>query len=265
MTRSTRITLMTATLPLCLLADAAFAVPTAMLDSNQFAYKYEMNVQPGSQDLDGNAASDWFATASGGLIQPNVSGGFATSNQAASPQQILWRTDFTDSLSRATVNGVFTIEVSLKLDGDATPSNVGGFGFALQQPGQNNSLRFNVDNDNVSFNGAGVNAIATGSNSDDYHTYRIAYEGANSYWIWRDGELLNSSIATPFIGGNGLINGNTLGAWFLGDFTGTIDGNWSVDYIRVTPGAFAPHIPEPATFALLALATPMLARRRRTA
>ncbi len=232
-----------------------------MLDSSQFTFKYEMNTLLGSQDLDGNATSDWFAGTSGGITQPSVAGGLGISNQAAAPPQILWRTDIANSLSRATVNGNFTIEASVRLNGDSTPGNTGGFGFALQQPGQGQSLRFNVDETNVSFNGTGIGAIATGSNSDQFHLYRIAFEAPNNYWIWRDGTLLNTNLATPFTGSNG--NFNNLGAWFLGDFTGSLDGNWNVDFIRVTAGSFQPSVPEPATGALLLSAITAAALRRR--
>lgn len=243
------------------LAMPALAVPTTMVDSSQFTFKYEMNTLLGSQDLDGNANPDWFAGVSGGITQPTVAGGLGISNQAAATPEILWRTDFTNSLSRSTVNGNFTIEASIRLNGDSTPSNTGGFGFALQQPGQTNSLRFNIDETNVSFNSTGTGAIATGSNSDGFHLYRIAFEGANNYWVWRDGVLLNTNLATPFVGSNGSFNAS--GAWFLGDFTGSINGNWNVDFIRVTAGSFAPTVPEPATGAMLLTAVAATALRRR--
>jgi len=249
-----------------LMAMPALAIPVTQLDSGLFTYQYEMNLPLGSQDLDANGTSDWFSGTAAGVTQPSVAGGFGVSNQSTNPQQTLWRTDITNSLNRATVNGNFTLEASVRLVGDSTPANPGGFGFALQQPGQGQSLRFNVDETNVSFNN-GTGAIATGSNSDRFHLYRIAFEGANNYWVWRDGILLNTNLATPILGSNG--NFNNLGAWFLGDFTATLDGNWTADYIRVTEGSFAPAaaIPEPATAALLlsAVAAATLRRRRRSA
>lgn len=245
------------------ISQAAMAVPVTPLDSSLFNFKYELAVQPSSQDEDGNATSDWFAGVSGGLTEPVAdNSGFVTSNHGVSPNQILFRTDFGGSLTRATVTGDLTMEISVQLaGGDQDAGDVGAFGIALQSPGQGQSLRLNVDEDNVSFNGNGASAIATGDNTDMQHIYRVAFEGPNNYWLWRDGQLLNDDINTPFVGSNGSFNNN--GAWFLGDFTGSLSGEWTVDYIRVTQGAFAPGVPEPGTAALLLLSAGAMMRRRR--
>ena len=55
---------------------------------------------------------------------------------------------------------------------------------------------------------------------------------------------------------------NNNGGIFVGDFTGSLTGEWEVDYIRVDDNAVAP-IPEPAAGALLGLSAIALFMRRR--
>lgn len=224
-----------------LIATPASAAPTTEKIGENFNYLYEMDALLGSLDLDGNATSDWFSGTAGGVTQPSVSGGLGLSDQAASPPEILWRTDFGGSLTRATVTGDFTLDISLRLKaGTQTGTPVGTFAAALQQPGETQSLRLNIDEDNVSFDNLGTGVIATTSNTDAQHVYRIAHQGTNNWYIWRDGVLLNANLATPIAGSNGNVNSG--GLWFLGDFTSSITGEWEADYIRVTEGAFAPNI-----------------------
>lgn len=233
-----------AIVPFAIIAIAALSVqavaaPTDAQSSTQFTYQYEMDALLGTQNLDGNGTEDWFNGAVSGLTQPTVSGGFGVSDQTASPAEILWRTDFGGSLTRATVTGDFTIEFSVQLEaGTQDGGDVGTFGVAFQQPGQTQSIRINIDEDNV--NGGGLGTVATTSNTDTQHVYRVAREGTNNWYLWRDGVLLNSDLATPVAGSNGNVNSG--GFWFLGDFTGSLSGEWDVDYIRVTESVVAPNI-----------------------
>ncbi|MFN3166214.1 MAG: PEP-CTERM sorting domain-containing protein [Phycisphaeraceae bacterium] len=227
----------------------------AQLGSDAFALKYEMDVDPSdvSQiDLDSNGQFDWFNAVAGGFVIPSVSGGIATSD--TSNGEMLFRTDFTDSIQRTSVLDDYTIEVSVWINHDAAgndEASIGYFGLALDHVNDTDSLRVNIDADNVNFNFDGVDPIATADNTDGFHTFRIAYDHTevggdgdpsndiNEYFIWRDDVLLNPDENTPFTPGNGSFNAS--GAFFIGNFSGSLSGEWQLDYIRIdNTGAYAP-------------------------
>lgn len=250
------------------LAGPVPAAITLTRDSSAFTYLYEMNVNPATQDLNGNTTVDWFAGTTGGSTIPQTyTGGEAFSNQAAATPQNLFRTDYGGSITRATLanaNSPWTIEVKVRKTG-GTQGADGWFGVAMQNPGASQSVRVNFEDDRVSYRTGGSYVdYLTGSDFDDglHHTMRIAYEGSNSYYVWINDTLLNSDLSTGFTGGNGSFN--TSGSWFIGDFSGGTAGNWAVDFIRYdATGAYAP-IPEVSSPLLAALATFGLLRRRRS-
>jgi VCBS repeat-containing protein len=206
--------------------------------SENFEYLYEMDVNPATQDLDGaGAATDWFAgVVSNVSIPQNYSDGVASSDQSAG--EVLFRTDIGGSIQRESLTGDFTIEVAARVLGPIDGGDVGGFGIALDPVGSASSLRLNIGLDNVSLDGDGKSAISTGLNSDAMHSYRIAYVAEEDvYWVWRDDQLLYGG-AEGIAGTNG--NFNSSGSFFIGDFSGSISGEWEVDHIRLADEAFSP-------------------------
>ena len=237
---------------------------TLTKDSSDFAYLYEMNVNPSSQDLDSNTTADFFAgTVSGLTIPQTYSGGFASSSQANG--QILFRTDYGGSLTRNTLstNTPYTLEATVAKTG-GTQGTQGWFALALQSPSATQSARFSFKDDRVTFRTTGgtFTEYLVGTDfSSGSQTVRIAYEGSNNYYVWVNDVLLNVDLSTPLNGGNGSFNAS--GAWFIGDFSGDTGGDWDVDYIRFDAGtAFAP-VPEPAIALLGGLGLLGLIRRRR--
>ena len=209
-----------------------------MQDSSTFDYRYEMDVAPtlaNGVDEDANAADDWFPSVAGGLTLPTVSGGVANSNTGAGEQ--LWRTDSIDSISRASIPGDYTIELSVHVDSDGNggAGTAGFFGITLDHVNDTDSFRLNIDASEVNFDGDANSPIATGDNTDGFHVFRIAYDtsgGSDQYHLWRDGVSLGT-----FAPGNG--NANSSGIFLLGNFSGSLGGEWQVDYIRIDPdGAF---------------------------
>lgn len=239
---------------------------TLTQNSSDFAYLYEMDVNPTSQDLDANSTADFFIGTASGLTAPQTySSGIGSSSQGASPPEILFRTDFGGSVTRNTLsaNTPYTIEVTVAKTG-GTQGSQGWFSMALQSPGRSDSARFAFKDDRVTFRTTGgtFTEYLTGGDFDSgAQTVRIAYEGFNNYYVWVNDTLLNADLSTPIQGGNGSFN--TGGAWFIGDFSGDTGGDWNIDYIRYESGtAYAP-VPEPALSLLGALGLTALLRRRR--
>lgn len=249
------------------LSHYGHAAITLTKDSGDFGYLYEMSVNPSTQDLDGNSTVDWFAGTAGGFTIPQTyTSGSAVSNQTLS--QILFRTDYGGSITRATIanaNTPWTIELSVRKTG-GTQGADGWFGVAMQNPSASHSVRVNFEDNRVSYRtGVGNVDYLVGTNFADgnLHTMRIAYEGSDSYYVWINDTLLNTDLSSGFAGGNGSFNAS--GGWYLGDFTGGIAGDWEVDYIRYeSTAAFAP-IPEPGAALLGGIGLILLLRRRRMA
>lgn len=251
---------------------AAFAVSTIGThaaitltgDSSTFDYKYEMDTNPGAQNLDALGAEDWFNGTSGGFTKPPVSGGFANSNQGTS--EILLRGDFNaggaGSVWRELVSGGaasdWTLEVSVaKVSG--TQGSAGWFGIATANLGESNSSALTIMDDRIRLTG-GSDYLVGSDFTTGFQTIRVAHDAAdNSYYYWVNGTLLNTDLSTAIAGtnGNGFVN-NT----FIGDYSGSLAGEWQIDYVRIDTDAIAA-VPEPSSAALLGLGGLALILRRR--
>lgn len=224
-----RINLLVACVALMIGPCVVIGVPTNIADSTAFDFRYEMDVAPNNQNLDGNGSDDWFDT---GAIP--VSGGFATNS---APNQ-LFRGDFNNSVWRNGVpNGDYTLEFSVQVDAGGAEVGAGTLGLFVEKPVDANAgLRLNIaKNGQSSSSGGAVNvALGGNDNTDGQHVFRVVHQGAGQYFIYRDGVALNGGAAVT-----GVNNANNNGI-FLGDFSGSLGGDYSIDYLRLTAGAFAP-------------------------
>ena len=232
-------------LGLILAAMTSQAAITDTALSSDFDYKYEMTTDPTAQDLDSNSTVDWFAGIAGGATAPNTySGGAAYSDQGAATPEILFRTDFGGSITRAEFPDTArcTFEIRVTKTGGAQ-GTIGWFGMALQMVTSSHSIAIVLADDRVKVRESGGSYIDYMVGTDftsGYHTVRISKESGNAWYIWVNGTLLNTDLSTPIVDGNGSFNSG--GSWFIGDYSGTgFAGDWAVDYIRLdATDAYAP-------------------------
>ncbi len=244
---------------------AANAAITLTGDSSTFDYKYEMDVNPGGQNLDSLGAEDWFNGTSSGITKPPVSGGVAVSNLTNKEQ--LFRGDFNaggaGSVWRELVSGgassTWTLEVSMRKT-SGTQGAKGWFGIATANSGESNSSAFEIHDDRVSLTG-GADYLAGSDFSSGFQTIRIAHDAVdNAYYYWVNGTLLNADLSTPIAGANGRAFDNNT---FIGNYSGDFgSGEWEIDYIRIDTDAGAA-VPEPSSTVLLGLGGLALILRRR--
>lgn len=195
--------------------------------SDDFDWRYEMDVSPSTQDLDGAGGAD-FSVGGGGSW--GVSGGkFSYSTQ---PGQALYLDGGGSGIwpGKFSFADGYTIETRVKIAGgtSGTPS------FAVfATPGDTSATTyFLVD---VGHQGWGSSATSLGANdnSDGFHTFRIAQEaGAEKFNVWRDGFLLHDSLPSGY-------SYPPDSMWFA-DGSGSYHGDVDVDYFRMTSGAHAP-------------------------
>lgn len=253
-------------------ADAAVDGTTGLTiaDSSTFTYQYEMDVEPnGGADLDGNTEADFLPGSSGVDLNTSVTG--ATDGNTA-----IYNTDpdgeddrsfaltgfdtIWDTLAPSAATG-YTVETRLKvLTADGAEGSNGSIEFnaaASDDAASDAWLNIAANGQTWGFNIATVD-LGTNDNTDDFHTFRIAYDATAGLFVWRDDVLLNPG-GTPLVDA---FDGATAYRLMLGSIQGTTDGIVEADYLRITSGAFAP-VPEPGSALLVGgLATALLARRR---
>lgn len=239
---------------LAIQAQAAYV--GAELDSSGFDYKYEMDVLPSTQDLDGNLTNDYssFGTnsVSGGLLKHDSIGGDGNALDGSIANSI-WKAEF--------ATGDFTMEYSAQvLTQVSGPTGERG-SFQLFGSSATQRVAVVVGTGDVVFRyGAELfETILTADNTDSFHTFRAALSGGSTTstaYVWRDDVLIHEQAYA---------NASFSAAGWFGDFSGAIAGSADVDYVRITSGVFGPvTVPEPSTFILLAtgLVGPLAFRRR---
>jgi hypothetical protein len=254
-------------------AGSAMASLTALdgqMDSSLFPHKYEGNVLPTAAGLGfvlgdpNNIAATGSNPASLGsssgvdyLRIDTDTNATITANQFGD----VWNYKVTGGTWNPddSALGDFTVEIRAIV----RASNSGTFGFGVAMVDQNSNGLMQFFNDKIiGPNDSVATAVSTASNSDTWHTFRIAsYSPGGSsanqiFQVWRDGVEIGQ-LAN---------NVNFLGEFLaFGDYvSGGAEVNVDIDYLRWDDtGSWAPvPVPEPAFGGLLAAGSALMFRRR---
>jgi hypothetical protein len=218
-------------------------------DSSDFAYKYEMDVMPTGQDLDGNGTWDYtapwgtVAVNSGVLSMTSTTDGLGALVGGDAGQ--IWNSQFTSASG-------FTAEFKSKVVSQDQGAGDGALMFTSSYNKVDGSAsRLVIASDATYWAGPvgdpGHNVLLdANSNTDAFHVFRISQTpDVGTFSVWRDGIQVGTGLASPALHGDG--------SFYFGDPSSNIGGVSQTDYLRVTQGEYAP-VPEPSTLALLASA-----------
>ena len=236
-----------------------FANSLPISDSNEWTLKYEMDVNPNTQNLDGNGVVDWLQngtqTFSGGVLtSPYDLAGYPLLRSSTIEAEGVW-SEPTNNIDY--LHG-WTVEVSMKVTmADADPASCAIM--AAPVGGTDRAWLYVSPTDTCWVSGATlpytVTSLKTDSNADDFHVFRIAQEpNSNTLSLWRDTELLSDTLTWA--------HAYSLKVLFIGDVTGNDGSEYQINYVRLRSGAYAP-IPEPTTLVLLVCGALMALVRRR--
>ncbi|MEZ5302329.1 MAG: CotH kinase family protein [Verrucomicrobiales bacterium] len=206
--------------------------------SADFAFRYEFDVQPNTQDLDGNATPDFWNGWDIGVI----AGGVATMESTATARDGTVATDFGGSIWREHfLGGDWTLEIRFRVASQTGTTGAVAILAATNADNQENFwLRLGASDLRVTLPGGALETIDTSDNTDAMHVVRIARSGGRHY-VWRDGVLLNASLAEAdgyawapdSVGAVGLRTGlGIAGRPFSSSLLGTVE----IDYLRLDDG-----------------------------
>jgi hypothetical protein len=212
----------------CLASTTALALTS--MDSGAFPYQF--NDVSGSPDfaVHGDALTD----LGGGLV------GYSNNNYIDSSAWVA-------QVDTITANG-FTVEMRLQV----TTNGAQNFGWGLMPADAGAAAQVSWigvrTGDIMSQYGPGLISLGAGDNSgatdpNNFATVRLVYEpNATKLSLYRNGELVTDQVPA----------GNWTGVPFVNfGAISQVCGTGVIDYIRFTPGAFAPvPVPEPSTLAL---------------
>ena len=211
----------------------AYAPQQTMMDSAQFAHKYEMtSLDEGFSPNETTA--QWQLTANEGDGTATMENGMLSVDMPTGKIRY-WRT--TDPMDESAVLGSsFTLETRLRIKNAwHAGGNVLHFYFGV------NGLwcAFFINEKSISWRN-GVNTETAKfecTNNDKMHVFRVT-GCAGVLTLWRDGEKL----------GEGLVAANTANYVRFGVVSTGSGGSYEIDYIRwTTDGAFIPFVPPKGT------------------
>ncbi len=208
--------------------------PLPEKDSATFDWKYEMDVDPTTQDLDANAINDFSiggpdtASVSGGVM--TYTSGFETGVWCASSHGSggIWQ-------GKTSIEDGYTVEARVKILNN--PESDVAFGI-FATPSDNDGVGYlTVGANGQGWGGSGEdgNNLALGEvdNTDDFHVFRLVqHPGEDIYSVWRDDVKIAEGINRGYSSAQDAM-------WIL-DGSGYWGGQAEVDYVRFMSGAYAP-------------------------
>ncbi|MCA9212253.1 MAG: PEP-CTERM sorting domain-containing protein, partial [Planctomycetales bacterium] len=217
--------------------SAAVAAIDGAADSSTFSNQYD-----GDQIFDGSAAINaWVINGGNTAAAYELSGSNLVVSADANNGWVEHDNDSTPWESSA---GNWTVEISAKLNNTDDAVNDG-----LVIWGERDGNRGVLWIQGESVTDISGNVIADGLvNTNDFHTYRVAYDSADAlHHVWRDGELLSGAgVDINLAGGN---NSRLI----IGDCCTGI-GNpvdqYELGYVRYQADQALSVVPEPSSFLL---------------
>jgi hypothetical protein len=224
-------------------AKAGFATK----DSSDFSWKYEMDVLPSAQNLDGNLDGESnpimdFHGHGTDEVPPAITVLDGIMSMDVSSQNYRLDSNATGEIwpVKMTYAAGFTIETKVKI-----LTSTGTHGAMMMDPcaagGSGDFFSFGAGETSWGYSGS-KQILSSADNSDDYHVFRLAQlPNENSFSMWRDNQLIGSGLTGGFAFGDNLEFGSGGSQW---------RGTANIDYLRFTSGVWAP-VPEPAALTLL--------------
>jgi len=206
-----------------------------VLDSSRFDFKYEMDVLPTEQDLDGDGykdfagGGDWLTLQGNGIATFDMrdNANYIQSNAAVGQEGCVWR-----KYAPTAATG-YTIELRMRIISQVSGKPLAAALTASE--GSNCDLMLSFKESSLIW-GTDTNAkIANFATTNTFHTYRVAkLPSANQFVLWCDGNLVTNTLNDAMPTYNGL---NRL---LLGAVGTNFRSLAEVDYLRFTKGAYAP-------------------------
>ena len=210
------------------------------LQSDKFDVKYEMDASDSRLSPTAGTASDWKTTVDNRGGGVSMADGILSVTTGGYPAY--W--DTTDAAWKNLVgaNTPYTVEFKIKVDlanaaDRAIQLLTGSAGTVGNLFVGANSVQWSPD---MTKNKETFVTLDTSDNTDKFHTFRIAYDGAtrHGFTVWRDGIVIGEYLVdcTNYY----KFSGNALGIVRFGKAGGFNDGSFNVNYIRWKIGGVYP-------------------------